>query len=65
MQRAILLILGAALAVGLFIVAIRSTSGQDAWVCENGQYVQKGQPIFPKPALVCPTVTPTPEQTKK
>ncbi len=59
MQRAILLIFGAALAVGLFVVATRSMNGQDTWVCEDGQLVQKGKPLFPKPTYVCPTITPT------
>jgi hypothetical protein len=67
MQRTILLILGAGLAVGLFVVATRSMNGQDTWVCEGGQLVQKGKPLFPKPTYVCPTITPTPTSvpTKK
>ncbi|MFH0750102.1 MAG: hypothetical protein V1917_04305 [Candidatus Gottesmanbacteria bacterium] len=65
MQRTILLILGSAVAVGLLVVAIRSMNGQDTWVCENGQLVQKGKPIFPKPNYVCPTITPTEAPVKK
>lgn len=65
MQRAILLILGTCLAVGLFIVAIRSINGQDTWICKNGELVQEGKPIFPKPNYVCPTITPTEKPVKK
>ena len=63
MQRAILLILGAILAVGLLVIAMRSMNGQDTWICKEGQLVQVGKPIFPKPNYVCPTVTITPVPT--
>jgi len=67
MQRTILLILGAALAVGLFIVAVRSTSGQDAWVCKDGQFVEIGKSWLPKPNYPCPqiTISPTPVEQQK
>lgn len=60
MQRTILLLLGATLAVGLFIVAMRTTSGQNAWVCNNGQLVEIGDAWLPKPSYSCPEITPTP-----
>lgn len=65
MQRAILLILGAILAVALFVVALRSMSGQDTWVCRDGQLVQVGKPIFPKPNYSCPQISPTPSPSAK
>jgi len=59
MQRAILLILGAILAVGLFVIAIRSLSGEDSWICDNGDWVMHGKPMLLKPSYSCPTITPT------
>jgi len=64
MQRIILLIFGAIIAVGLFVVAIRSMNGQDTWICKDGQLVEVGKPIFPKPNYACPQVTSTPIPTK-
>ncbi len=59
MQRAVLLILGALLAVGLFVVAIRTVSGEDSWICDKGEWVMHGKPYLPKPSYACPIPTPT------
>lgn len=37
----------------LFIAGVRGLSGEDNWICENGQWVQHGQPDFPAPEAVC------------
>lgn len=67
MQRTILLILGSALAVFLFIVATQSLNGQNTWICRDGQLVEVGKSIFPRPSYECPkpTVSPTPANEKK
>lgn len=42
-----------ALFVGLFLFGARLFSGEDDWVCENGQWVQHGHPDFPAPEVGC------------
>ena len=66
MQRTILLLLGAFIAVGLFIVAVRTTSGQNTWVCKDGQLVEIGTSWLPKPNYSCPQiiVSPSPTESK-
>jgi len=59
MMRAIGLVLGAFVAAALFIVAIRTISGEDTWICDHGQWVMHGKPIIPMPSFSCPVSTPT------
>jgi len=35
------------------VVAVRLFSGEDNWICENGQWVKHGQPSFLAPANEC------------
>jgi uncharacterized membrane protein len=39
--------------VFLFIVSIRALSGEDDWICQNGQWVMHGHPSFPAPTVPC------------
>lgn len=64
MQRTILLLLGVVLAVGLFITAMRTVSGQDTWVCKDGQLVEIGSSWLPKPNYSCPQITVSPSPTE-
>jgi len=64
MGRTVLLILGTILAVGLFIVAIRTVSGEDTWLCSDGTWIAHGKPYLPQPSYPCPTVIPTEVQKK-
>lgn len=45
------------LAVILFLIiamaALRIFSGEDNWICQNGQWIKHGQPSFPPPAVEC------------
>lgn len=47
------------LAIGIFIILItviaglRLFSGEDGWLCQNGQWVKHGQPSFPAPQAEC------------
>ena len=35
------------------LMAVRFISGEDTWICQNGQWVKHGEPSKPKPASVC------------
>lgn len=37
----------------LAIVALRLFSGEDDWICQNGNWVKHGQPNFPAPKTLC------------
>jgi len=44
-----------AIIIGLIIVIIniRLLSGEDGWICQDGQWVKHGQPSLPMPAQPC------------
>lgn len=42
-----------ALFLGLFIAGARIFSGEDDWICQNGQWVEHGHPDFPAPQVEC------------
>jgi len=35
------------------VVGLRLLSGEDGWICENGQWVKHGSPSFPAPQSTC------------
>lgn len=37
------------------IGSLRLISGEDDWICDNGQWVKHGQPSAPQPTETCPT----------
>lgn len=37
----------------LAIASIRFFSGEDNWICKNGQWIKHGQPDFPAPTVPC------------
>ena len=40
--------------VGLaFVLAVRFFSGEDNWICENGQWIKHGNPSVPMPKAKC------------
>ena len=43
----------------LAVIAIRLISGEDNWVCQNGEWVKHGNPSSPQPTGTCGQVTPT------
>jgi len=49
------LLIIAAVIVGLIIVlfAIRLFSGEDDWICQNGQWIEHGHPSAPAPTKPC------------
>jgi len=44
-------------ALGLLIVAtvvgLRLLSGEDNWICQNGEWTKHGKPTFPAPTVAC------------
>ncbi|MFA6339027.1 MAG: DUF2178 domain-containing protein [Candidatus Paceibacterota bacterium] len=46
-----------AFVLGLFlalaVVGVRLFSGEDDWMCKNGEWVKHGQPDFPAPLVEC------------
>jgi uncharacterized membrane protein len=47
------IILAVILFVILLIGGLRIFSGEDNWMCENGQWIQHGHPDFPAPTTQC------------
>ena len=47
------LILIVILSIILGVFTIRLFSGEDNWVCQNGQWVAHGQPNYPAPTIPC------------
>lgn len=39
--------------LGMFIASVRLFSGEDNWICENGQWVKHGNPSYPAPSVKC------------
>lgn len=35
------------------VFSLRLFSGEDTWLCQNGQWVKHGQPSFPAPTTLC------------
>lgn len=38
---------------GIFVVGARFLSGEDDWICQNGQWTKHGNPSFPAPSVEC------------
>lgn len=52
-NKTLLVVLGV---IGLLIVVmfgVRLFSGEDDWMCKNGQWVKHGHPSFPQPTVPC------------
>lgn len=41
------------LALIAIVVNLRFLSGEDDWICKDGQWIQHGHPSAPKPSSVC------------
>jgi len=37
----------------IFFIGLRFLSGEDDWICQNGEWVKHGQPAGPPPSLTC------------
>ena len=52
-KKTIYTILLIAIFVAVIIFGIRLFSGEDDWICNNGEWIKHGQPDFPAPAIDC------------
>lgn len=52
-KKSVYIILAAILFSFLAVAALRLFSGEDNWICNNGEWVKHGQPDFPAPAADC------------
>lgn len=39
--------------LAMAILSLRVFSGEDSWMCENGQWVEHGHPSYPAPQVEC------------
>ncbi len=46
-------IVGIIILIILIIFGIRLLSGEDDWICQNGQWIKHGNPSFPAPSIEC------------
>jgi len=47
-------LVGGIIAVLLFLlIGARLFSGEDNWICSNGQWIEHGHPSFPAPQEPC------------
>lgn len=46
-------IIAVILVLVLVIFTIRLFSGEDDWICSNGQWIEHGHPSFPAPTVPC------------
>ena len=59
-MRRLLTVVAVIVALGLgTILGIRIFSGEDTWLCANGEWVRHGQPLKPQPTTPCETKLPT------
>ncbi len=47
------IIAGIVILILLFVFGVRVLSGEDSWICENGQWVKHGNPNYPAPSIPC------------
>ncbi len=62
MNKIILVIIGVVV-IALVIFGIRFFSGEDSWICQNGEWVKHGNPSAPKPTESCGESQNPPEET--
>jgi hypothetical protein len=59
-MRRLLTTVAVIIALGLgTILGIRIFSGEDSWLCANGEWVRHGQPLAPQPTTPCETKLPS------
>ncbi|MFZ5391897.1 MAG: DUF2178 domain-containing protein [Patescibacteria group bacterium] len=48
-----LILIGTVLLLMIIVFGLRLLSGEDDWICQNGQWVKHGQPDWPAPTIDC------------
>ncbi len=63
-MKKILIVLACLLtAGGIALITVRILSGEDNWICQNGQWVRHGVPLAPQPTTPCPQASSLPIST--
>lgn len=52
-KKAIQIIIGVLILTAMIIFGIRLFTGEDDYICQNGQWIKHGNPSFPPPAAEC------------
>jgi uncharacterized membrane protein len=51
--KKIYLAVAVAIILGIAAIGLRLFSGEDGWICKNGQWIKHGQPSYPAPQTEC------------
>jgi len=52
-KKFVYILVGALLILFLIIAGLRLLSGEDSWLCQNGQWIKHGSPSAPMPSAEC------------
>lgn len=52
-RKAVYAVLGLLIATGVVALGLRLFSGEDTWLCKDGQWVKHGNPASPAPNRLC------------
>ena len=52
-NKSVYLIIGGIIILLMLLFGMRVLSGEDNWICQNGQWIKHGQPNFPAPSVTC------------
>ncbi|MFA5188843.1 MAG: GerMN domain-containing protein [Patescibacteria group bacterium] len=53
-QKILIIIIVLIIVLGGIILGVRFFSGEDNWICQNGEWTKHGQPSAPMPTTPCP-----------
>lgn len=53
MKKSLLIITITVVLLGGILITMRFLSGEDVWLCENGEWIKHGEPSAPKPTEPC------------
>lgn len=52
-KKIMLTIFAVIVILGFVVLGLRLFSGEDTWLCQNGQWIQHGHPSLPAPTKIC------------
>lgn len=52
-KKSVYIILGIIAFLIILVIGLRLFSGEDNWICSNGQWIKHGHPSFPQPTVEC------------
>ncbi|MFA5062333.1 MAG: Gmad2 immunoglobulin-like domain-containing protein [Patescibacteria group bacterium] len=53
MKKAVIIVLGILIVLLLFVFGARFLTGEDTWICQNGQWIKHGMPSAAQPTTGC------------